>query len=149
MTVVPAHSQQFDHPYLVQYPAHEPRADDPHLIDFEEWKRRQRAAGKYRCGWAVQVSDDAECDATNPLEAHHHYIEFALANGVDFAHLEAAFPGISDPTRVGAWIDSDPNLILLCRKHHRGAGAGVHCLDSAMYEASHYVQAGIIGPVPS
>lgn len=144
MTDVPAHDQKFTHSCVVSYPAHEPRQDDPHYVDFEAWKRLQKANGKYRCAWAAKTGDDSECDSAAPLEAHHAHIEFALANAVDFAHLEHQFPGISDPSQVGAWIDSDPNLVLYCRKHHRGMGAGVHDLDSAMFEASHFVKDGTI-----
>lgn len=146
---VPAHDQTFRHAYLVGYAAHEPRASDPHHIDFEAWKARQRAAGAWRCAWAARVNDDSACDLSHPLEAHHAHLEIALVNNVDFAHLEALFPGIANPDVVGAWIDSDPNLRLYCWKHHRAAGAGVHCLDAALYEASHFVRAGTIRPSPS
>ncbi len=146
--VTAAHDQRFVNAYIVAYHAHEPRADDPHAIDFEEWKRRQRAAGKWRCGWAARIDDDSQCSLDKPLEGHHAEIELALLNNVSFAALEHAFPGISDPTQVGAWIDSDPNLILYCEKHHRAAGAGVHVVDSAMYESSHFLLAGTLGPAP-
>ena len=135
-----AHDQKVTNHYLIHYPEHPPRADDPHYRDFEEWKRRQKAAGKWRCAWAARVDDDSQCDLTRPLEAHHSHIEFALQNGVDFAHLEHVFPGISDPTQVGAWIESDANLVLLCAKHHRAAGAGVHHLSASDFEASAFVE---------
>lgn len=144
---VPAHQQTFTNTYTVAYPEHEPRADDPHHADFMEWKRRQKAAGKWRCAWAARIDDDAECDLTKPLEAHHSHLELALLNAVDFAHLEHVFPGISDPTKAGAWIDSDLNLTLYCAKHHRALEAGIHKLDSAMYESSYFLKAGVLGRV--
>ena len=146
MDDVPAHDQTFTNRYVVAYPAHEPRKDDPHHVDFEAWKRRQRAEGKWRCAWAAEIDDDSECDTTNPLEGHHAHLEMALLNAVSFARLEKDFPVIYVPDKAGAWIDSDPNLILYCRKHHRAAGAGVHELDSAMFEASHYITTGTIKP---
>lgn len=138
--VVAAHVQAVTNHYLIQYPEHGPRESDPHYADFHAWKKRQREQGKWRCAWAVTIDDDSDCDLSKPLEAHHGHIEFALLNAVDFARLEKAFPGISDPTQVGAWIESDANLMLLCVKHHRGMGTGVHHLAAADYEASHYVQ---------
>lgn len=139
-----AHRQKVTNHYVIAYPAHAPRKDDPHYADFQAWKRQQRRLGRYRCAWAALVDDDSDCDLKHPLEAHHGHIEFAMLNGVSFKRLEHVYPGISDPAKVGAWIDSDANLMLLCAKHHRGAGTGVHHLSAADYEASHYVQ-GVFG----
>lgn len=146
--VTPAHDQKITNRYLMHVPPHEPRESDPHYADFHEWKRRQKAAGKWRCGWAVLVDDDTDCDLTLPLEAHHSHIEFALQNGISFERLEHAFPGISDPAQVGAWIESDANLILLCAKHHRALGHGVHHLSSSDYEGSHFVEGVFEDPEP-
>jgi hypothetical protein len=139
MTGTPAHEQNVTNRYTISYPAHEPRASDPHYKDFRAWKKRQRAEGRWRCGWAVLVDDDTDCDLSTPLEAHHSHIEFALANAVDLARLEHVYPGVSDPAQVGEWIEGDSNLVLLCAKHHRGAGTGVHHLSASDYEASHFV----------
>lgn len=141
---VPAHVQQVTNHYAVAYPEHGPREADPHYKDFHAWKAKQKADGKWRCAWAVLVDDDSDCDLTHPLEAHHGHIEFAMLNGIDFARLEQVYPGISDPDKAGAWIESDANLMLLCVRHHRGTGTGVHHLSAADYEASHYVK-GVFG----
>lgn len=141
---VAAHKQAVTNRYVVNYPEHEPRANDPHKVDFDAWKRRQKADGKWRCAWAAELDDDSECDLTKPLEAHHSHLELALLNGVDFAHLEHLFPGISDPDQVGAWIDGDSNLILYCCRHHRALEAGVHHLDAAMWEAAKVIKAGTL-----
>lgn len=74
------------------------------------------------------------------LELHHAHVEFSLQNGVDLAALEKDYPGISDPSRVGEWVDSSPdNLRWLCAWHHRGA-AGAHTASHSDWEASAYVQ---------
>jgi hypothetical protein len=62
----------------------------------------------------------------------------ALKNGIDLALLEKDFPGISK-MGIGAWIDSDPNLCLLCVPHHR-TYAGVHLLSYSDFRASEYVR---------
>lgn len=141
---VAAHLQSFTNRYTVAYAAHEPRKGDPHKVDFDRWKRLQRAAGKWRCHWAAEVDDDSECDLSKPLEAHHPHLELALLNNVNFKHLEHLYPGISDPTKAGAWIDSENNLVLYCARHHRSLEAGVHHLDSAMFEASKVLQNGTL-----
>lgn len=148
MTNVAAHDQTVTNRYLVAYDAHEPRANDPHKRDFDEWKRRQKATGKWRCAWAVEVDDDTGCDQSLPLEAHHSHLELALKNNVSWEHLEHLYPGISDADKVGAWIDSDQNLILYCAFHHRAVAGGVHHLDAAMWEASKLLAPGTLQAVP-
>lgn len=137
---VPAHRQKVTHSYVVRYPAHAPRAKDPHHHDFEEWKRRRKANRTWWCDFAHdhRGGDTSECDTEHPLEAHHKVIELAMLNEIDLALLEADYPGISAQT-VGAWIDSDPNLTLLCQAHHRGPG-GVHTASASDYGSEFYVR---------
>lgn len=138
--MTPEHDQEFRHTYIVHYPAHEPRADDPHKRDFDHWKSQRRAAGTYHCDFAAdhRGGDSSECDLEHPLEAHHKVIEFATTNEVDIALLEADYPGISKDT-IGAWIDNDDNLTLLCRNHHRGA-MGVHTASASDYGSTFYIR---------
>ncbi|MGH2870433.1 MAG: hypothetical protein ACRDNK_23050 [Solirubrobacteraceae bacterium] len=132
-----AHTQKVTHSYVISYPAHEPRADDPHYRDFNEYRRRTKATAK--CVYAVQTGDGSECDHEHPLELHHCHIEFALQNGVDLARLERVYPGVSDPDKVGAWVESAANLEWRCRWHHRGHG-GVHSATASDYEAERFVR---------
>lgn len=143
---VPAHEQKVTHRYIVCYEAHEPRADDPHRADFEEYKRRRRENGTYYCDFANdhRNGDSSECDLTKPLECHHDKIELALKNGVDMELLEKDFPGVSK-MGIGAWIDSDQNLCLLCVVHHR-TYAGVHTISHSDYMGSEYVR-GLTKPI--
>ncbi len=46
---------------------------------------------------------------------------------------------ISDPSQVGAWVESGENLVFYCAKHHRGHG-GVHHASASDFEAEHYVK---------
>jgi hypothetical protein len=132
-----AHQQKVTHTYVISYPAHEPREDDPHYRDFNEYRRRTKATA--RCTFAVETADDSQCDKQNPLELHHAHVEFALQNGVDLVMLERAYPGISNPDEIGAWVESAANLVWLCRFHHRGHG-GVHSATASDFEAEHFVR---------
>lgn len=134
--VTPAHSQTASHKYVVHYPWHYPRSEDPHYIDFEHYKKLHKHDAK--CAFADSADAD-QCVLDKPLELHHHYIEFSLQNGVDFAVLEKDFPGISNPAEVGAWVESDPNFEFLCQYHHRGHG-GVHVAASADFTSERYVK---------
>ncbi len=73
------------------------------------------------------------------LELHHAHIEFSLQNGVDLAALEKDYPGISDPSQVGAWVETAANFRWLCAEHHRGAG-GAHTASHSDWEAEQYVR---------
>lgn len=151
LQVTKAHDQTFTHHYTLHYPSHYPRKDDPHYFDFNHYHRTHRKTARCYVGQRVGF-DDCEDAKGNPcapptdggeqagLELHHSHIEFSLQNGVDIKALEVDFPGISDPNKVGAWVESDQNFMWLCAKHHRGNGAGVHSLAYADWEATKYVK---------
>jgi hypothetical protein len=129
------HNQKVTNSYVVHYPEHEPRENDPHYKDFEHYRNATKATAKCRMGEDRQ--DFSECDGG--LELHHSHIEFSLQNKVDLKWLEAIYPGVSDPEKVGAWVESGTNLEWLCEKHHRGVG-GIHHAAYADYEASKFVR---------
>lgn len=130
-----AHKQAITNKYVVHYPAHPARTDDPHYKDFNAYRRRTKDTAK--CAVAVEIADGSEC--AGGLELHHAHIEFSLQNGVDLHHLEAVYPGVSDPSQVGAWVESAANLTWLCEKHHRGVG-GVHHASASDFEAEKFVR---------
>lgn len=147
---VAAHDAVQSHHYTVHFPPHPARTSDPHYVDFDHYHRTHRATA--RCYIGERIGFDECLDAKgNPcpppadggqqpgLELHHAHVEFSLQNGIDFAALEKDFPGISDPTTVGAWVESDVNFRWLCCFHHRGAG-GAHTAAHADWEASQYVR---------
>ena len=145
--VIPAHAQKFTHSYLVHYPEHGPRESDSHYADFHAYKALRRKNGTWTCDFAVEhrAGDTSECDLAAPLECHHRVIEFATLNAVDLALLERDYPGVSS-MGVGAWVESATNLMLLCRRHHRGP-EGVHTASFADWGASFYVR-GLISGAP-
>lgn len=132
-----AHGQKILHAYVVHYPEHPAREDDPHYKDFEEFRRRTKDGAK--CSMGAARGDFSECDPTRPLELHHAHVEFSLQNGVELKWLEKDYPGISDPSQVGAWVESAGNLMWLCARCHRGPG-GVHVASASDYEAEKFVR---------
>jgi len=131
----PEHDQKVTHSYTVHYPEHSPRESDKNYVDFEHYRRKTHATAQ--CAMGVERGDFSEC--AGGLELHHAHIEFALQNSVDLERLEHHYPGVSDPTAVGAWVESAENLMWLCAKCHRGHG-GVHVASSSDYEASKFVK---------
>ena len=132
---VPAHDQKTTVSLVLHYPAHPARTSDPHYVDFEAYRRKTEATAQ--CAFAVETGVTSECHGG--LELHHSHIEFSLQNGVDLAVLEKVYPGISDPTQVGAWVESALNLEWLCARHHRGFG-GKHTAPYADFEAEKFVR---------
>lgn len=140
---VAAHDGAQAHRYLMHFPPHPPRESDPHYTDFNAFHRKHAATATCFIGDRVGYNHCSD----GPLELHHAHIEFSLQNGVDLKALEHDYPGISDPEKVGAWIESEANFRWLCAYHHRGA-AGAHTAAHADWEASQYVQ-GLISPRPN
>lgn len=136
MAEVKAHSQNITHKYIIHYPDHYPRPEDPHYIDFEHYRKTHIKDAK--CAYSESADSD-QCTLDMPLELHHRIIEFSLQNGVDFAVLEKDYPGISDPNKIGEWVESDPNFVFYCSYHHRGAG-GVHTASSSDFTAEKYIK---------
>lgn len=135
-----AESRKVTHSYTVRYPAHDAREDDPHYRDFDHLRREwSKDPAKWQCLIGKLRGDFSECDNTNPLELHHAHIEFALLNAVDLAWLERQYPGISDPNTLGAWVESAENLVVLCRRHHRGHD-GAHVASASDYEGIKFVR---------
>jgi hypothetical protein len=134
----------------MHFPPHPARKDDPHYADFDHYHRKTRDAARCWIGERIGFGDcrDAQKQPCPPpgdggkqpgLELHHSVIEFSLQQGVDLTALEKDYPGVSDPSRVGAWVESpEHNLRWLCAWHHRGA-AGAHTASHSDWSASAYV----------
>ncbi len=157
MTDVAAHDAPQTHHYLMHFPEHPARPDDPHYVDFNHYHNEHRATARCYIGEHIGFDDcrDAQFNSCPPpedggeqpgLELHHAYVEFSLQNGINLAALEKDFPGISDTTDVGAWVESDVNFRWLCAWHHRGA-AGAHTASHSDWTASVYVP-GLIAKMP-
>ena len=149
------HVQALTHRYLMHFPPHPARQDDPHYADFDHYHRKTRKTARCYIGERVGYGDclDAKGTPCPPpadggeqpgLELHHSHIEFSLQNGISLKALEKDYPGISNRSAVGDWIESADNLRWLCAYHHRGAG-GAHTASHADYEASQYIF-GLIKP---
>ena len=150
MTDTPAHTQiKSPSKYLMHYPEHPARKDDPHYADFNEYHKRNRASARCYVGTYIGYDEckDAKGESAPApeqgqqpgLELHHAYVEFSLQNGVDLTALEKDFPGISDPSQVGAWVETGANFMWLCAWHHRGA-AGAHNATASDFAAERYVK---------
>lgn len=141
----PAHAQVKSSRYVEHYPAHGTREDDPHYKDFSAFHRKIKDdPALYLCAVGKVRGDYSECTLDLPLEVHHSHVEWALVNmflldPVDIEMLERQYPGVTDPEQVGAWVESEANLMVLCQFHHRGHG-GAHTATASDFEAQKYVR---------
>ena len=142
--MIPEHEQKITRSYVIHFPDHAPRETDPHYKDFHAYHERTKATAQ--CARGLERGDFSECSLDRPLELHHSHLEFSLANEVDLKWLEKAYPGVSDPDKVGAWVESAENLLWLCEACHRSAG-GIHSAAAADWEAERFVR-NLIGKAP-
>lgn len=151
---VAAHEAVQSHKYMVHFPPHPARTSDPHYVDFNHFHTKYRPAARCFIGEKIGTFDECLDAQGHPvvidakgemsgMELHHAHVEFSLQNGIELSALEKDFPGISDPTQVGAWVESDANFRWLCVFHHRAAG-GAHTASHSDWEAEQYVR-GLIG----
>ena len=150
-----AHEQRETHAYFMHFPAHPARKDDPHYVDFDTFHKTHRATARCWIGERVGFDEcrDAHGDTAGidpggvqtGLELHHAHVEFSLQNGIDLSALEHDYPGISNTTEVGAWVETGTNFRWLCAWHHRGA-SGAHTASHSDWEASQYVKGLISAP---
>jgi hypothetical protein len=141
---VKTHVQKVTHNYAVRFPDHQAREDDPNYVDFNHIKRQwMKDPEKWQCAIGKHRGDFTECSLDKPLELHHAHIEFALMNSVNLEWLERDYPGVSDPAKLGAWVESADNLLVLCEFHHRGHG-GVHVASASDYEGLKYIKGFIV-----
>lgn len=121
----PAHDQKLTIRIVEHFPAHEPREGDPRYHLFEKAKRRIKDAALWRC---------AVCGATDELEAHHSWVEFAFQNGISVKRLNTLLGLHLDDESFKDWVESEGNLEILCREHHRGT-EGIHSLPEPVWNA--------------
>jgi hypothetical protein len=113
----------------VRVPPHPPRRESRRF-------RRNRATLLARVG-RCWVDNDA---CAGELEVHH-LVEWSLAGHVDFDRLARVLRAV-DPYGYGRRlrrrlrdIDDIRNLVVLCERHHRAAGFGIHALTLPVWLA--------------
>lgn len=150
--IVPAHVQRVTQHYTISYPPHAPRESDPHYKAFNAYHRLHEKTAVCFVGQRLGFDQCADAQGGpmrdqpgHPgLELHHKVLEFSLINAVDLAAVGLDFPNLTDAEKISAWAETEPNLLFLCAKHHRGAG-GIHHAAAADFEAELYIR-DLIGP---
>ena len=127
----------------VNIPGHAPRTTTS-LFKKSRLHLLERVGG--RC-WVCNCTAE---ETGHPLESHHFPIERSFAEMVDWSvgsQIRKDFPGFG----WGSFDESDPytfvddqnvNGRILCKLHHVGKDAGVHCLPEPVWLAQRYGKEG-------
>ncbi len=118
------------------YPPHGPRESDPHYPVFAHARHRLIFELDAGC-WIGGATHDQirsglppghRCLGAAGLEAHHAVAEFAGLNAVDWQKVAKDFPlaGIHSDEDFLRFAESEAGLMILCDKHHRSPGTGIH-----------------------
>lgn len=127
----------------VNLPGHAPRETTALFTRTRRELLAQPGAACFICG--AKHTHDA------PLEAHHHPIERAFAEMIDFgpgSPLRAQFPEFDWPAYDASGDpylfvdDMRVNGLLLCKKHHIGKDEGIHALPYPVWVAQRYGRDG-------
>jgi hypothetical protein len=103
---------------LVAYPPHPPRTSSPTYVKTHHHLVYTLDAPCWICG--IRHSQGGA------LETHHYRFEWASQFGLDLKKVEADFPDLTDETKLGEWVDSEGNMLVLCATHHRSKYEGIH-----------------------
>lgn len=70
------------------------------------------------------------CGSKEQREVHHFHAEWADANGIDWEKMRALHPTFPWSTFEEAtdFIDSEYNMMVLCKYHHTHKDHGIHML---------------------
>ena len=117
-TVAHEHAQHETIEINVFYPDHAPRTES---ALFRKTKHHLVAVLDTPC-WV--------CGSKEKREVHHFHAEWADAEGIDWDRMRALHPNFPWSTFSSAtdFIDSEYNMLVLCERHHRGKGHGIHML---------------------
>lgn len=135
---------------VVAYPPHEPRKSDPHYKIFEEARRRlihELNAGCWIGGANLAqikagLPGEHRCSGAKQLEAHHAIAEFSGLNEIDWQKVAKDFPqaGLHSDEDFLRFAESEGGLMILCDKHHRSPGLGIHSVTYPAWLLDRYVR---------
>jgi len=155
--VVAAHEQAGAHyerrtlREVVAYPAHGPRESDPHYKIFNAAKHHLVHVLGVGCwiGGATLAQikaglpDGHRCSGATQLEAHHAVAEFSGLNEIDWQKVARDFPqaGLHSDEDFLRFAESEAGLLILCDRHHRWPGSGIHSVTYPAWLLDRYARA--------
>jgi len=113
--------------FQVYYPDHPPRTES---ALFRRTKHHLVAVLDTPC-WV--------CGSKEQREVHHFHAEWADSEGIDWDKMRALHPNFpwSTFSEASDFIDSEYNMMVLCEKHHRAKGHGIHMIPYPIFVMQH------------
>jgi hypothetical protein len=137
---------------IAHYPPHGPREADSHYKIFEAAQHHLIHVLKVGCWIGGATLDQVKaglpeshlCQGASQLEAHHHIVEFAGLNEIDWQKVAPDFPQLgiqSDQDFLNA-AEAEGGLLILCDKHHRSPFHGIHMITEPVWKLDRYARTG-------
>jgi hypothetical protein len=136
----------------VAYPPHSPRESDVHYKIFEHARHHLIYELDTGCWIGGAILDQIKaglpeghrCHGATQLEAHHSVAEFSGLNEEDWQKVAKDFPqaGIHSDEDFKRFAESEAGLLILCDKHHRSAGTGIHSVTYPAWLLDRYAEDG-------
>jgi hypothetical protein len=120
--VVEAHDQFETLKEVIHYEDHDKRTES---AEFRAVKKKLHAA-KTPC-----YISNGHCEGH--LEVHHSIIEYSASSETDWDKVHADYPNFTD-------VDDEDQMMVLCEKHHRGIGTGIHKISYPAWILQKYLR---------
>ncbi|HEU5424112.1 MAG TPA: hypothetical protein VFU72_11270 [Nitrolancea sp.] len=127
-------------------PPHPPRVETPAYRAAHSFLINRKNAPCHVCGVTKRTLKNRAknpCGAT-ALETHHYPIERSLMDACDPMKVHADFPQVHDRATLASFVDSIPNLLVLCDVHHRSLTHGIHHLLTQDFAVQRYLLDGYV-----
>ena len=127
-------------------PPHPPRVETPAYLAAHKFLINTKGAGCHVCGVTKRQLRNPTRNpfGAKALETHHYPIERSLMDACDPMKVHADFPQVHDRATLESFVDSIPNLLVLCDVHHRSVERGIHHLLTQDWIIQRYLYAGYI-----
>jgi hypothetical protein len=119
--IVPEHDQVIHSVYVEHYEQHEKRTESSEFRHVKE----QLHKAKTPC-WI----NNGKCEGH--LEVHHFVVEWSQATEVDWEKVKEDVPNLDNPDKM-------ENMMVLCEKHHRHKGFGIHTTPYPIWRSQKYM----------
>lgn len=121
MTITKEHDEIITLKFVEHYEDHEQRSES---AEFRKVKRKLHEE-KVPC-WI----GNGKCEGN--LEVHHLFVEWSAATEIDLEKVKKEHPNFTG-------VDCRENMMVLCEKHHRHKGYGIHTTPYPIWELQKYM----------
>jgi hypothetical protein len=119
--VIPAHSDVKRLVEVAHYEAHDKRTESA------EFRQSKKYLHQHNVPCFI---NNGRCEGH--LEVHHNIIEYSASTEVDWDKVKKDFPNVTS-------VDDLDQMMVLCEKHHRQPGFGIHDMEYPIWILQKYM----------